>query len=159
MDDLDLVNELGGLGAVETAGPQQILEALERLIPGAHFVGRHGANTTMAEQYTSATTGLRPDGTQFRGRYGPASSRFYSAELQLRAIVDADFEYREQGFPSDQNGRSGPISVFNSQGNDYGEGYWSRGVGPTTSSVARGYYVNDQLVTIFPDLGPKPKVP
>jgi hypothetical protein len=52
----------------------------------AHFFSRHGAQTTNAQQYTRATTGVTPDG--FAGN--PVNSaRFLTHREQLNALHSA----------------------------------------------------------------------
>ena len=55
-----------------------------------HALSRHGADTTVEEQYIRAVTGLTPDGVQHTQRV--SSSRFLSNELQLNAIERARAE-------------------------------------------------------------------
>jgi hypothetical protein len=62
------------------------LTNLQNSIPEAHFVSRHGAQTTIEQQFDRATTGLTPDGAHQTIR---SASRFFSHQLQLSAVNDA----------------------------------------------------------------------
>lgn len=50
------------------------LAKLEDSIPNVHFAKRHGADTTLEQQYRRATEGVTPDGVEGRCATLPASS-------------------------------------------------------------------------------------
>jgi len=147
-----LVFNASGVHA-NTVGGQTILDRQKSLVTNVVVAGEI---VTLAQRDASAmgtVVGVFGDVVQ---KVGPASSRFLTPELQLQAIVNADFEYRARGYEVNATGRSGAIDVFNSTGKDWGEGYWKGGFGPTMTPTATAYYHNDLMMTIFPNLGPKP---
>ncbi|WP_202803263.1 hypothetical protein, partial [Paenibacillus sp. OSY-SE] len=68
------------------------LQDLENSIPGAHFLERHGAQTTLQSQYDRATQGINPTtgviDTDRRGRprIPAAATKFLSHRDQLNMI-------------------------------------------------------------------------
>lgn len=78
---------------IETNASQQLAK-MEGGTSGAHYYSRHGAGTTLDQQYTRATTGLTPDG--FAGKPVDAS-RFLSNQAQLNAAQRAQTIYKQTG--------------------------------------------------------------
>jgi YD repeat-containing protein len=115
------------------------LSAMQASVSGAHFLSRHGAGTTLEQQYVRATTGLTPD--NHPGDPFP-SSRFYSNEIQLQAARQAEDIYRQTGNPRPRFDMGFPA----------GEGYM-RGGGPVvTTSVVQAVFRHGGLYTLYPDL-------
>jgi RHS repeat-associated protein len=115
------------------------LAALESGTQGAHFLSRHGAQTTLAQQLTRATSGLTPDGVVGKA---VASSRFLTNELQLEAYEAALKQYK-----------AGDGSVTVDLGKVIGEGFKKKGSSVQQTSKATAYFNNNgEIVTIFPDL-------
>lgn len=107
--------------------------------PGAHFVSRHDANTTLQEQYIRSTTGLTPDG--FQGR--PLNStRFLSEIDQLEAANIATEHFQ----------RTGESSFSFDMGRVIGEGYMKRGGERMESTKVKAYFRNNKLYTMYPQL-------
>ena len=70
------------------------LAQMESANPGAHFLSRHGAATTIEQQFIRATTGVTPDGVA--GRI-VNSSRFLSNRAQLAAAERANAVFSQTG--------------------------------------------------------------
>ncbi|GAB2700591.1 hypothetical protein GCM10027037_26800 [Mucilaginibacter koreensis] len=118
-----------------------ILVKEEFTIPNAHFVSRHGAGTTLAEQYNRATTGVTPDGKQGR----PVNaSRFISNVIQLEALNKAKQIYNT----------TGKTSFTFDMGYTVGEGYLKGGDNGhvTTTSDVQAVFRNGQPYTLYPEL-------
>ncbi|MDP9070332.1 MAG: hypothetical protein M3N68_03420, partial [Actinomycetota bacterium] len=78
------------------ASAQRYLSRLEQSVPGAHFLARHGAQTTLEQQFRRATTGMTPDGVQHIPRN---ASRFLTHRDQLEVIQRAQDIHRQTGAP------------------------------------------------------------
>lgn len=115
------------------------LARLEKSISGAHFLSRHGAQTTLEQQLKRATTGLTPEGIL---KKPIDASRFLSHELQLKAVKQAEFIYKTTGATSFR---------FN-MGKTIGEGYLKRGNSVVETSTVQAIFINGKLITIFPKL-------
>lgn len=112
---------------------------MESAIPNAHFYSRHGSQTTLAEQYLRATTGVTPDGYHLR----PVnSSRFSSNQAQLNSAQRSETIYRQT--------RANKINF--SMDDIIGEGYKRGGQTYIKSSKVVAIFRNDQLYTMYPDL-------
>jgi hypothetical protein len=128
------------------------LASLEQSIPGAHFQGRHGAQTTLAQQYDRAVNGIDPITGQARYRANgtlatPDSSRFMSARDQINAIERATNIFESTG---SKVLAERPI-VFRAQA---GEGYYGgTGVYDTSYSAQVWFNKVGQPITAFPKLG------
>ena len=110
----------------------------EAAVDGAHFLSRHGAQTTMEQQLTRATTGLTPDGVQ---KTAVNSSKFFSNRLQLEALKKAKSAYTGKG------------SEVISMGRDVGSGYLKGGGSIQTTTQVQVYYNNaGNVITMFPKL-------
>jgi RHS repeat-associated protein len=115
------------------------LAALEASTTNAHFLSRHGAQTTLQQQLTRATTGLTPDGVL--GRALP-SSRFHTHELQLEA-----FEKAQAAYTPAMAGKGTVIEM----GKTVGEGYLRGGGAVRTSTRVQVYYNNNgEIITMYP---------
>jgi len=128
------------------------LTTLEQSIPGAHFQGRHGAQTTLPQQYDRAVNGIDPITNQVRYRADgslvtPNSSKFMSARDQINAIERATNIYERTG---SKVLAERPI-VFKTQA---GEGYYG-GTGLYDTSYSGQVWFNKsrQPITAFPILG------
>jgi len=120
------------------------LNALRRLTEleastGGHFLAKHGAETTLAQQLLRATTGLAPDGT--KGVLSDAS-RFLTNTGQMNAISRANTIFRQ----------TGRASFTFDMGEVVGEGYLRGGGQVISSSRVTAVFRNGKLVTIFPKL-------
>jgi RHS repeat-associated protein len=110
---------------------------------GAHFLSRHGAGTTIEQQYIRATTGLTPDG--FAGRLVD-SSRFLSNRAQLAAVQRAEAIFAQTG----QRSVTFQMSEIVGEGFTRGGGSWVQ-----TTNV-QGFFTNGKLNTLYPLLSPLP---
>jgi hypothetical protein len=117
------------------------LAKMENGTQGAHYYSRHGAQTTLDEQYTRATTGVTPDG--FAGRTAD-SSRFLSNQAQLNAAQRAETIYQQ----------TGKTNITFDTGEIIGEGYLKGGGDLVRTTNVTAYYKNGELYTIFPALTP-----
>ena len=111
-----------------------------------HAFSRHGADTTLEEQYIRAVTGLTPDGVQEFRRF--SSSRFLSNEDQLDAINQARSLF-------EQAQASGLSTVeFNIPfRRTIGEGFNRFGTSYQQTSYARVVFNEDGTVlTAFPEV-------
>lgn len=128
------------------------LAKLEQSIPGAHFQGRHGAQTTLQQQYERAVNGIDPITNQVRYRADgspvtPNSSKFMSARDQINAIERATNIYERTG---SKVLAEHPI-VFKTQA---GEGYYGgTGLYDTSYSVQVWFNRTRKPITAFPILG------
>ena len=116
------------------------LRALEDNIPGAHFVSRHGPETTLTSQRVRATTGMTPD--NIPGRPIDAS-RFSSYQDQAEAIQKAQVIYN----------KTGQTSVTVDLGRAIGDGYLKGGQTyvQTARAVIR-FDSNGRPYTAYPKL-------
>ena len=132
-----------GLGSKLEANAGRRLAELEKANSGAHFLSRHGAATTLEEQYTRATTGLTPEG--FSGR-AVDSSRFLSNQAQLSAVQRAQTIFQQTG-----------RSSFSFQMEEIvGEGFLRGGGELVRTSNVQAVFRNGRLLTVFPKLSPLP---
>jgi len=115
------------------------LANLERSIPGAHFLSRHGAQTTLAQQLERATTGLTPDGLL---RKPIDASRFLSHQLELKAVKQAEFIHKT----------TGATSFRFDMGKAVGEGYIKGGNSVIETSTVQAVFRNGKLYTMYPKL-------
>ena len=133
----------------ETAALTQLQHG--EAISGSHSLDRHGADTTLAQQYERAVNGTLPDGAT--GRPTDAT-RFLSQVDHLATVTEAE-RLIQQG-----NIINGTIDI--PMGFNIGEGF-RRGGGSVSFvegiQVARGYVRNGQLTTLFPLAGSVPFVP
>ena len=112
--------------------------------PKSHFFSRHGAQTTIEQQYERALTGLTPDG--FAGN-AVDSGRFLSHRGQLNAVQAAEEIYARTG----KN-----VFTFDA-GYEIGEGFLKNATGLVrTSNVRAVFDANGKLKTLFPQLSPLP---
>ncbi|AVR97162.1 PAAR domain-containing protein [Pseudoduganella armeniaca] len=128
------------------------LSSLEQSIPGAHFQGKHGAQTTLVQQYNRAVHGIDPITGQPRyNRSGnlmtPNSTRFLSNRDQINAIERASRIYARTG---EKMFAEEPIR-FNAVA---GEGYYGgTGAYDTAFSAQVWFNRNAEPITAFPILG------
>lgn len=115
------------------------LSRMESSTNGAHYYSRHGAQTTLQQQYLRATTGYTPDG--YAGRIGDAS-KFLSNQIQLNAAQRAETIYN-------QTGRN---SFSFDMGENIGEGYLRGGQNLVSSSKVTAVFRNGKLYTLYPKL-------
>jgi hypothetical protein len=114
------------------------LAAMEATTSGAHYLSRHGAGTTLAQQETRALTGLTPDGVL--QKTAQDASRFLSHQLQLQSIQRAQTIFNQTG---------NNVVKFN-MGQIVGEGYLRGGSSVIQSSDVRAIFKGGNLITIFP---------
>ncbi|WP_336943686.1 LysM peptidoglycan-binding domain-containing protein, partial [Acinetobacter modestus] len=129
----------------------QRLDSLEQSIPNAHFKGRHGAQTTLQQQYERAVNGIDPVTQQPRYRRDgnlatPNSTRFLSHRDQINAIERATAIYKRTG---SKVLAESPIRF----GSQAGEGYYGGSGVYDTSLTVQVWFRNAQPVTAFPILG------
>ena len=117
------------------------LATAESATTGAHFLSRHGAQTTLEQQLIRATTGLTPDGVTGSAM---ASSRFLSNKLQLEALNKAKAAYT-----SGLAGKGTVIEMGQVVGNGYLKG---GGTLQTASSVQVYYNTSGEVITLFPKI-------
>jgi filamentous hemagglutinin len=119
------------------------LARLEATSPKAHFFSRHGAATTIEQQYVRATTGLTPDGVMLR----PVdSSRFLTHRAQLAAVERAQARFALTG----ERSFSFEMSEIIGEGFIRGGGSWVQ-----TTNV-HAVFKNGRLHTLYPFLSPLP---
>jgi RHS repeat-associated protein len=115
------------------------LAAIESGTQGAHFLSRHGAQTTLQQQFIRATTGLTPDGVAGRA---VTSSRFLTHEFEFEALELAQIAYTPE--------LAGKGTVIE-MGKIIGEGYLRGGGAVKTSTSVQVYYNNSgEIITMFP---------
>ena len=135
------------------ANAHRRLSELENSITGAHFLEKHGAQTTLASQLQRVQTGRNPTtGVVELKKNGqpilpPAATRFLSHRDQLTAIKRAELILRRN--PNNPTWAERPISF----GRAIGEGHQK-----TTLSYGRQYsatvwFRNGQVNTAFPQWG------
>ena len=119
------------LRALQQGGPQN-----------AHFFSRHGAGTTIEQQYNRAVLGRLPDG----GWRRPVdASRFLTHKQQLAAYEQAVVIHRQ----------TGRTSVTFDAGGIVGEGFTKGGDDYVlTSNVQAFFDSNGDMITMFPLLRP-----
>lgn len=116
------------------------LRSLEGSVEDAHFVSRHGPETTLAQQQLRASTGMTPDLVQ--GRKIDAS-RWSSYQDMSEAIQKAQTIYN----------KTGQTSVTVDLGRTIGDGYLKGGAtySQTTKAVIR-FDANGMPYTAYPKL-------
>ncbi|GAB4044466.1 DUF6443 domain-containing protein [Spirosoma litoris] len=115
------------------------LASMEAATQGAHFLSRHGAGTTLAQQEIRALTGLTPDGIS---RRAVDASRFLSNQMQLQAAQRAQTIFNQTG-----------QSVVNfNMGFIVGEGYLKGGSAVIQSTNVQAIFKGGNLYTMFPKL-------
>jgi RHS repeat-associated protein len=134
---------LAKLPATLEAAAGSALAAREAATEGAHFLIRHGAETSLSSQYMRAISGLTPDGVVLDA---VNSSKFLSNQLQLEAIKRVEAEFLATG--------SSNITI--DMGKVVGEGFLKGGgVGSyRTSQSVQAFFKDGKLLTIFPKLVP-----
>ncbi|MDN4621054.1 pre-toxin TG domain-containing protein [Paenibacillus sp. PsM32] len=115
------------------------LSRMESSTNGAHYYSRHGAQTTLQQQYLRATNGYTPDG--YAGRIGDAS-KFLSNQIQLNTAQRAETIYN-------QIGRN---SFSFDRGENIGEGYLRGGQNLVSSSKVTAVFRNGKLYILYPKL-------
>jgi len=133
----------------ETAALNQLQQG--EVVSGSHSLDRHGAETTLAQQYERATNGTLPNGDPGRPF---DSTRFLSQVDHLATVREAE-RLIQQG-----NIVNGSVRV--PMGFNIGEGF--RRSGGSNSYVegiqeAFGYVSNGKLTTLFPSASSVPFVP
>jgi hypothetical protein len=151
----ELANDLkeeGKAGAQAAAQAARILEeeqAAAKILAekeavagnGAHYYSRHGAQTTIEQQYDRATTGITPDGKLL----GPVNSaRFMSHRAQLQAIAEAEERFR----------RTGETEFTVEMPDTIGEGFTKGGRELVRTNVVHAVFRNGRLFTLYPVLSP-----
>ncbi|MFP5391685.1 MAG: PAAR domain-containing protein [Gammaproteobacteria bacterium] len=134
------------------ANAHRRLQEMESSIPHAHFVQKHGAQTTLASQLERAQFGKNPSTgvveTYPNGnpKIPSSATRFMSHRDQLNAINRAEHIYRTTG---DQTLAERPIRF------DYvvGEGYKKVTLAYGRSYSAQVWFRNGQVTTAFPIYG------
>ncbi|MGF9797985.1 hypothetical protein, partial [Brevibacillus agri] len=132
------IRNTGNLAAKIEANAMAQLRKMEQA-SGAHFFSRHGAQTTLAQQYNRAITGLTPDG--IAGRMVD-SSRFLTHLKQLNAVQRAETIFRQTG-----------KTVFDfDMGEIIGEGYLRGGGNVINTTKVQAVFKDGKLVTLYPKL-------
>ena len=106
-----------------------LLTNLQRQIPHAHFLDRHGPQTTLAQQYRRAMRGITPDGIQ---RRPTNSTRWFSYQLEWEAIEEATRRFR-----AGEHDAKFPNRLSFDFGQMAGEGYLRGGGGGILHSTRR----------------------
>jgi RHS repeat-associated protein len=115
------------------------LAAIESGTEGAHFLSRHGAQTTLKQQLVRATTGLTPDGIQ---KFAVPSTRFWSHDIELEALEKATASYKP--------GMEKTGYIFD-LGKSAGEGYYKGGkVYGTSAQVQAFYNSSGEVISVHP---------
>jgi len=141
---LSATSRVGSLGDLIEANAQRRLATMEAATPKAHFLSRHGAQTTLDQQYTRAQRGLTPDG--YAGE--PVNStRFLSHQAQLNAIQRAQTIAIQ----------TGQKRVDVDMGYTIGEGFDDKSLGYWRTTNARVVFKNGMPYTAYPYLGPVTK--
>ena len=126
------------------------LQEMQSRHPQAHFLDRHGANTSLQSQFNRATRGIDPTTGLVRTRRNgnvilpPSATRFTSNRDQLNAINRA-----EQIFKNTNNKdlSDAPINF----GRNIGEGYNRQGIyGTQNTAVVKVDESTGLAITAFP---------
>ncbi|WP_196781669.1 hypothetical protein [Acinetobacter lanii] len=143
---MEWIDPLGLVGNRANRRAGDILQNMENAAKAdgvnAHTYSRHGAQTTLPQQYTRATTGLTPDGAQL---YKVDSTRFYSNVDHLDALQKANKAMNA-------NGTDKEIVKMN---RDIGEGYQKDSPCDTqVRSTDRALFIrrNGHIFTGYPKL-------
>ena len=140
------------LSNLAEANAHRRLQELEASIPGAHFLEKHGAQTTPQAQLARATTGANPTTgvveTNAKGKpkLPSAATRFLSHRDQLNTIQRAQSIYKVTG---SKVLAEEPIK-FDAL---IGEGYQKSSLSYAKSHSSQVFFVNGQVVTAFPKWG------
>jgi RHS repeat-associated protein len=126
----------GGQSSESYAATQ--LQRLEANSENAHFLSRHGPQTTLEQQYVRATTGVTPDGMV--QNFLPDASRFLSNQDQLDAAMIAIRQFN----------KTGESVIDFTMGKVVGEGYTSGGANYVVTRNIRAVFRNGKLYTLFP---------
>ena len=140
---LMMVGGVFGSGARYSPGSSAAqLAELESQAPGAHFLSRHGAGTTLSSQYRRAISGMTPEGEVLNMEN---STRFLSDELQLEAVKLAQTEFT----------KTGKTSIILDMKKSIGEGFLKGGGNGSyrTTSTVQAYFKDGNLITLFPKIG------
>ncbi|WP_036770935.1 RHS repeat-associated core domain-containing protein [Photorhabdus australis] len=121
------------------------LQEMQNATPRAHFLDKHGAQTSLGDQIARATTGRNP-ATGAIERIPTAATRFLSHRDQLNAIQRAQTIYR-------QAGRTMAESTIN-YGRWIGEGIQSGTLQHSMSHGAKVWFNRTgEVITAFPVWG------
>jgi hypothetical protein len=115
------------------------LSKMENNTPGAHYFSRHGAQTTLEEQYIRSTTGLTPDGVSGKPMN---ASRFLTHKDELDAVLVAQKEFTQ----------TGKTSFSLTMTNNIGDGYLRGGGTYLTTKEVQAVFRNGKLYTLYPKL-------
>ncbi|WP_240477618.1 RHS repeat-associated core domain-containing protein, partial [Pectobacterium brasiliense] len=127
------------------ANAHRRLQEIENATPRAHFLERHGAQTSLDSQLGRATDGTNPT-TGVQQRIPPAATRFNSHRDQLNSIQRAQTIYRQSG--GNQTRATVPF------GREIGEGHSSTGLTYGTSRTAQVFLdQSGRPITAFPIWG------
>jgi hypothetical protein len=127
-----------------SSDPFSVLSQLEQENPGAHFVSRHGAGTTIDEQWIRAESKLTPDGIVDKVQRD--ASRFFSNRAQLEAAQEAERIFQE----------SGKSFVQFNMGKIVGEGFEKGGNKYVVTSNVAARFRDGKLYTLYPLLNTLP---
>ena len=149
---LSSAERMGRLDELAEANAYRRLQELESSIPGAHFLEKHGAQTTLQSQLErvqfgkNPTTGVIEKYANGNPKIPSSATRFLSNRDQLNAIDRAQNIYRMKG---DQLLAEQPIS-FNYL---IGEGYKKTSLAYGQSYSVQVWFRNGQVNTAFPIWG------
>jgi hypothetical protein len=114
------------------------LAALEQSMGSdAHFFSRHGAQTTIEQQFLRATKGFLPDGGV---RAVSDASRFISHRAQMRAVERAYQHYRATG-------QSRFVLEF---AEEVGEGFTRGATDLVRTNTVQAQFSQGKLLTMYP---------
>jgi len=149
---LSSAERVGRLEELAEANAYRRLQELESSIPGAHFLEKHGAQTTLQSQLERIQSGKNPttDVIETYGNGNPkipsSATRFLSNRDRLNAIDRAQNIYRTTG---DQLLAEKPI-IFNYL---IGEGYKKISLTYGQSYSGQVWFRGGQMNTVFPIWG------
>ncbi len=121
---------------IEANAARQLAE-MESETPNAHYFSRHGAGTTLDQQFTRATNGLTPNGVAGRA---VDSSRFLNNQIQFNAAQRAQTIFRQ----------TGKTSFSFNMGVTVGEGYLRGGSDLLRTTNVLAVFRNGELYTMYP---------
>jgi hypothetical protein len=130
--------------SAEQSALRILQEAEANAAPGAHFLSRHGAQTTLEQQFVRARTGVTPEGLAGN----PVDSgRFLSHQAELAAYNRALELYKAS--PQSQ--------IVFEMDSVIGEGFtkFGKALVRTTNVVAR-FDKSGRMITLYPSLSPLP---
>ncbi|MEI6352251.1 MAG: RHS repeat-associated core domain-containing protein, partial [Verrucomicrobiota bacterium] len=129
---------------LEANAARRLAEIQANSGPSSHFFTRHGAQTSIEQQFDRATTGLTPDG--FKGNLVD-SSRFLSHRAQLNAVQAAEGIFYRTGKK---------VFTFDA-GYEIGEGFTRNATDlMRTTNVTAVFNASGNIKTLFPSLSPHP---